>query len=137
MKIMLDTNVVLDVLLKREPFFQASYEVMRLSAVDALEGCVSAAAVTDIFYLLRKALRDNQAAKNGIEKLGQIVGFVDALGEDVHTAIASDMSDFEDALVAAIAQRCGVDCIVTRNTRDYRESPVKALTPDELLKHIT
>ena len=137
MKIMLDTNVVLDVLLKREPFFQASYEVMRLSAVDALEGCVSAAAVTDIFYLLRKALRDNQAAKNGIEKLGQIVGFVDALGEDVHVAIASDMSDFEDALVAAIAQRCGVDCSVTRNTRDYRESPVKALTPDELLKHIT
>ena len=134
MKIMIDTNVVLDVLLRREPFFQASYEVMKRSALEQVEGFVSATAATDIFYLLRRALKDPRAARDSLEKLMQLVGFADALGEDVHTAIVSNMTDFEDALVAAIAQRCHMDYIVTRNTRDFAESPVKALAPQAFLE---
>lgn len=134
MKIMIDTNVVLDVLLRREPFFQASYEVMKRSALEQVDGFVSATAATDIFYLLRRALRDDRTAKDNLEKLMQLVGFADALGEDVHAAIASNMADFEDALVSAIAERCHMDYIVTRNTKDYVESPVKALTPQEFLE---
>ena len=133
MKVMIDTNVVLDVLLKREPFFQASYEVMKRSALEQAEGFISATAATDIFYLLRKVLKDKQAAKDSLEKLMHLVGFADALGEDVNAAIASNMTDFEDALVSAIAARCRMDYIITRNTRDFRESPVKAITPQELL----
>ena len=134
MKVMIDTNVVLDVLLQREPFFQASYEVMKQSALETLEGFVSASAATDIYYLLRRALRDDARAKESMEKLLQLVGIADALGEDVHAAVASNMPDFEDALVASIAERCQMAYIVTRNTKDYVESPVKALTPDEFLK---
>lgn len=133
MRIMIDTNVVMDVLLKREPFFQASYEVMKQSALEQAEGFISAAAATDIFYLLRKVLKDKQAAKDSLEKLMQLVGFADALGEDMNAALASNMTDFEDALVSAIAARCRMDYIITRNTRDFRESPVKALTPQEFL----
>ena len=129
MKIMIDTNIVLDVLLRREPFFQASYEVMKRSALEQVEGFVSATAATDIYYLLRRALKDDQAAKDGLERLLQLVGFADALGEDVHAAIASNMADFEDALVSAIAARCHMDYIVTRNAKDFRDSPVKALEP--------
>ena len=133
MKIMIDTNIVLDVLLRREPFFQASYEVMKRSALEQVEGFVSATAATDIYYLLRRALKDDQAAKDGLERLLQLVGFADALGEDVHAAIASNMADFEDALVSAIAARCHMDYIVTRNARDFKDSPVKALEPREFL----
>ena len=133
MKIMIDTNVVLDVLLRREPFFRDSYEVMKRSALEQVEGFVSATAATDIYYLLRRALKDSRAAKDSLEKLSQLVCFADALGEDVHAAIASNMADFEDALVAAIAERCHIDYIVTRNGRDYRESPVRALSPEEFL----
>ena len=133
MKIMIDTNVVMDVLLKREPFYSASYEVMRQSALERVEGFVSATAATEIFYLLRRALGDRQAAKDSLEKLAQIVSFADALGEDVQAALASNMADFEDALVAAIAERCKMDYIVTRNTGDFKESPVRALTPMEFL----
>ena len=133
MKVMIDTNVVMDVLLKREPFFQASYEVMKRSALEQMEGFISAAAATDIFYLLHKTLKDKQAAKESLEKLLKLVGFADALSDDVTAALASNMSDFEDALVSAIAARCRMDYIVTRNTRDYQESPVKALTPQDFL----
>ena len=133
MKIMIDTNVILDVLLKREPFYSDSYEVMKQSALERVEGYVSATAATDIFYILRRAIGDRQAAKDNLEKLFQIVSFADALGEDVHAALASNMTEFEDALVAAIAERCKMDCIVTRDTVNFKESPVRALTPGEFL----
>ena len=134
MKIMIDTNIVMDVLLKREPFFASSYEVMKRSALEQVEGFVSSTAATDIFCLLRRALKDGQAARDSLEKLSRLVGFADALGEDVHAALASNMPDFEDALVAAIAERCHMDCIVTRNTRDFVESPVRAMTPQAFLE---
>lgn len=133
MKVMIDTNIVLDVLLQREPFFQASYEVMKRSAQDEIEGFVSASAATDIFYLLRRELKDRQKAKDILETLFQLIGFADALGEDVYAAIASNMVDFEDALVAAVAARCQMNYIITRDTRDFTDSPVKALSPDEFL----
>lgn len=134
MKVMIDTNIVLDVFLQREPFFQASYEVMKQSALEKLEGFVSASAATDIYYLLRRSLKDDGRAKDSMEKLLQLVGIADALGEDVHAAVASNMSDFEDALVASIAERCQMEYIITRNTKDYTESPVKAITPEDFLK---
>ena len=134
MKIMIDTNVVLDVLLKREPFFAASYEVMKQSALEQCEGFVSASAAMDIFYLLRRSLKDTAKAKESMEKLLQLVGIADALGEDVWAAVASNMTDFEDALVASIAQRCQMAFVVTRNVKGYLESPVKAMTPEEFLK---
>lgn len=133
MKVMIDTNIVLDVFLQREPFFQASYEVMKQSALEKLEGFVSASAATDIYYLLRRSLKDDGKAKDSMEKLLQLVGIADALGEDVHAAVASNMTDFEDALVASIAERCQMEYIITRNTKDYLESPVKARTPEEFL----
>ena len=134
MKAMIDANIVLDVFLQREPFFQASYEVMKQSALEKLEGFVSASAATDIYYLLRRSLKDDGRAKDSMEKLLQLVGIADALGEDVHAAVASNMSDFEDALVASIAERCQMEYIITRNTKDYTESPVKAITPEDFLK---
>lgn len=134
MRVMMDTNIVLDVFLQREPFFQASYEVMKLSALEKLEGFVSASAATDIYYLLRRSLKDDARAKESLEKLLQLVGIADALGEDVHAAVASNMGDFEDALVASIAARCQMEYIITRNTKDYIDSPVKAITPEAFLK---
>ena len=134
MKLMLDTNVVLDVFLKREPFFSASYKVMKLSALEKHEGFVSASAATDMFYLLRRSLKNVAVAKESMEKLLQLVGLADALGEDVHAAVASNMTDFEDALIASIAQRCQMSYIITRNVKDFSDSPVKAVTPEEFLQ---
>ena len=134
MKIMIDTNVVLDILLKREPFFLASYEVMKQPALEQCEGFVSASAATDVLCLLRRSQKNAGKAKEGMEKLLQLVGIADAMGEDVHAAVASNMGDFEDALVASIAERCQMSFIVTRNVKDYANSPVKAITPEEFMK---
>lgn len=107
---------------------------MKQSALKELEGFISASAATDIYDLLRRSLKDDARAKDSMEKLLQLVGIADALGEDVHAAVASNMSDFEDALVASIAERCQMEYIITRNTKDYTESPVKAIAPEDFLK---
>ena len=134
MKVMLDTNVVLDVLLGREPFFADSQAVARQAALRRIEAFISAAAATDFFYLLPRNLKDKEKAKAGMKKLLRLVRIADALGEDVYTAFASGMEDVEDALVAAIAERYGMDCIVTRNAKDFAGSPVAALTPQDFLR---
>ena len=134
MRILIDTNVILDIVQKREPFFADSYQSLRKAIEADTECLISASAVTDIFYLLRRAFRSPQKAKERIEQLSRIVTFVDVQGADIHTALMRSMPDFEDAVVAAVAERNGAAYILTRNINDFAGSPVPAITPAEFLK---
>ena len=133
MTILWDTNILLDILQKREPFFADSYRALR-KAMDADNEClISAAAATDIFYILRKALRSSEKAKIHIEQLSQLFTFADVTGTDIHTALIRSTPDFEDAVVDAVAERSGACCIVTRNIKDFAGSAVPAITPTDFL----
>ncbi len=129
MKLLIDTNVILDIFQKREPFFADSYKAMQ-KAIEANTECmISASAATDIFYMLRKFLQSAEKAKLRIEQLSQLVTFADVQGMDIHTAPTCTMPDFEDAVVDAVAERNGVDYILTRNIKDFAGSAVPAVTP--------
>lgn len=132
MRILIDTNVVLDVLLRREPFFEASYGALRQATVSDTECFVSATAITDIFYLLRKALGSGEA-RLSLERLLQLVLVADVLALDIQTAVSDPMPDFEDAVVHAVAARNKADYILTRNTEDFEGSTVPAITPQDYL----
>lgn len=134
MTILLDTNVILDILQKREPFFADSYKALRKAIEGEADCLISATAATDIFYVLRKALQSSQQAKGHIEQLSQLVTFADVQGVDIHTALMRSMPDFEDAVVDAVAERHGASYIVTRNIRDFAGSVVQAITPTDFLK---
>lgn len=97
------------------------------------ECLLSASAVTDIFYVLRKALQSPQQAKERVEQLAALVTFADVTGMDIHTALSREMQDFEDAVVDAVAERNEADCILTRNTKDFAGSIVPAVTPSDFL----
>ncbi len=134
MIILIDTNVILDVVQKRQPFFSNSYQALR-KAIEANAVClISASAVTDIFYILRKALQSAQKARERIEQLSQIVTFADVQGSDIHTALMRPMPDFEDAVADAVAKRNNADYILTRNSKDFTGSVVPAITPADFLK---
>ena len=126
MRILIDTNVILDILQKREPFFADSYRALRKAIESDVECLISATAATDIFYMLRKAFG---SAKQAREQLAQIVTFADVQGMDIHTALMRDMPDFEDAVVDAVAERNGASCILTRNIKDFAGSVVPAILP--------
>ena len=133
MRILIDTNVILDILQKREPFFADSYRPLRKAIESDAECLLSASAATDIFYMLRKALGSAQQAKEQIEQLAQLVSFADVQGMDIHTALMREMPDFEDAVVDAVAERNGASYILTRNIKDFAGSVVPAILPVDFL----
>ncbi|WP_418790853.1 PIN domain-containing protein [Phosphitispora sp. TUW77] len=134
MRILFDTNIILDILLKREPFFEASYDALKQAAANNTECLVSAAAVTDIFYLLRKGLGDTDKAKEYLERLMQLIIIADVLALDIQTALSDSIPNFEDAVVHAVAARNKVDYILTRNTKDFKDAAVPVITPQNFLK---
>ncbi len=133
MTLLIDTNVIMDVLGKREPFFQDSYAALHKCIKAETECLISVSAVTDIFYLLRKSLHSAERAKEQIEQLSQIVTFADVQAVDVQTALMREMPDFEDAIVDAVAERKRSDYILTRNVRDFSKSKIPAITPTDFL----
>lgn len=134
MRILIDTNVILDIIQKREPFFGDSYRALRKAIEADAECLISASAATDIFYLLRKAMQSTHLAREQIEQLSQLVTFADVQGMDIHTALMRTMSDFEDAVADAVAERNGASYILTRNIKDFSGSVVPAITPTDFLK---
>ncbi len=98
MRVLIDTNVILDILQKREPFFTDSYRALRRALENDAECLISASAATDIFYVLRKSLGSAQQAKEHVDQLAQVVSFADVQGMDIHTALMRAMPDFEDAV---------------------------------------
>ena len=133
MRIMVDTNVLLDILQKREPFFADSYKALRKAIEAEAECLLSASAVTDIFYVLRKALQSPRQARERLEQLAALVTFADVTGMDIHAALSREMQDFEDAVVDAVAERNEADCILTRNAKDFFGSVVPAISPTDFL----
>ena len=137
MRVLIDTNVILDILQKREPFFTDSYRALRRALENDAECLISASAVTDIFYVLRKSLGSAQQAKEHIDQLAQVVSFADVQGMDIHTALMRAMPDFEDAVadavVDAVAERSGASYILTRNIKDFTGSVVPAILPADFL----
>lgn len=134
MKILIDTNVILDIFQKRDPFFSDSYQALHKAIEAEYECLISASAATDIFYMLRKFLKSVDQAKERIEQLSHLVTFADVQGMDIQTALMRTMPDFEDAVVDAVAERNYASYILTRNTKDFIGSVVPAVTPTDFLK---
>lgn len=137
MKIMCDTNVIIDVLLEREPFAEASCRVLSLCEEHKIEGFVSASSVTDIYYLVRKYTHSTELAYKAVGKLLEIVKVCSVTNNDILTAFQRKARNFENCLVATCAKSIRCNCIVTRNKKDFEEFDIPLLTPEELLQQFT
>ena len=134
MKALIDTNVILDALMGREPFNTAAEEIIILSAEEKISACITASSVTDIYYILKKYIKQVKLARQAILKLMTVVNVLDVTGSDCEKACELPMEDYEDALCAYCARRHKVDCIVTRDFEHFEGSPVEAMKPDVFLK---
>jgi len=136
MKVLLDTNVLLDIIEKREPFFTCSYQVFMKSAVREIEAILGASSVTDIYYVTRRNCKDAEQAIGYILDMLKVVTPVDTKAVDIQEALRLHFPDFEDAVIAATAEREKADYIITRNTGDFAKSPVPSISPaDFIMKH--
>ena len=135
MKVLIDTNVVLDVLCKREGFYEDAARIMKYCEVNKITGVISALTIPNIVYIMRKEL-DAQKTRDVIEKLQLVFTVADLKADDIKKALSMDFKDFEDALQSACASRIKADYIITRNIRDFVNSKVAAIKPTELLERI-
>jgi predicted nucleic acid-binding protein len=128
-RILFDTNVVLDVLLDRQPHVEASAAAWAAIETGSAEGMLAAHAVTTIHYLVQKEMGNGKARRilSSILRVFGVAAIDDAV---VQEALQLPFSDFEDAVTAAAARLAGCECIVTRNPKDFRRSPVRCLTPE-------
>ena len=127
---MVDTNVVLDVLLNRPAFVQDSATILR-AASEEIQEFITASAVTDIYYIARKELKDSLQTKMLIRNLLQVVHVASVSEVDVWAALDSNWKDFEDSVQNAVAEHQRFDYIITRNPSDYKDSSLPILTPQE------
>ena len=135
MVILIDTNVALDFLTVRQPFYQSAKAILQACASDNVQGYIAFHSLPNIFYILRKSYSDEDR-RSMLEKLCLILRVTGASHERVCDAISrGEFSDFEDCLQDECAQEVSADYIVTRNVDDFKHSRVKAITPEEFLQH--
>ena len=132
-KVLVDTNVLLDYLLIREPFYEYSYKIVSDCVDGKLDGCIAAHSISNMFFILRKDFE----IKERREILINICKIFTVEGIDFEKILAGlyneDFSDFEDCLQMECAKTFGADYIITRNVADYQNSEIPPVTPQEFL----
>jgi predicted nucleic acid-binding protein len=133
MRIFIDADIILDLLLAREPFFSGATRLFSLVQDGEIEGCVSPLIFSNLFYVLRKELSGPEAV-SALRKLRLLTNVLPVGEETIDLALASSFTDFEDAIqyYAALAQ--DLDAIVTRNKQDYRPAKLPILTAEECIQ---
>jgi len=132
-KMMIDTNVIIDYLTDRLPFADYSERIIDMCALGNASGFLTASAATDIYYVTSKTVGREKALDN-LKALFGVINIADVGKKDLLHAMDLDMNDFEDALVSVCAKRIKADYIVTRNERDFVNSPVAPITPEIFIK---
>ena len=136
MRALLDTCIVIDLLQKREPFFDDAHQIFLAVANQKYEGAISANSVTDIYYLMHHFLHSDIKTRKALDTLFKLFRVLDTTELDCKKALLSPVSDYEDALMVETALSNKVDCIITRNTKDYVKAEVSILSPKEFIKKL-
>ncbi len=133
MRLFLDTNIVLDYLLRRAPFYHDSRTVTLLGCLGETENFISASTVNDINYFLAKEY-GSLRAQEIIETDLDFLKLAPVTQSEIASALKRRWTDFEDSVVAACAETISADFIITRNQKDFKLSKIRALSPMELLQ---
>ena len=135
-KILFDTDVILDFFFDRKPHSEIASQLLSLCESKRLAGFVTPVICSNVYYILRRTARHNKV----IDKLKQLLMIVDVVqmnGDVVRWALNSDFRDFEDALQNyAVVRTNQINVIVTRNIKDYRNSKLGVLTPENYLRQL-
>jgi predicted nucleic acid-binding protein len=130
--ILIDINVLLDVLLKREAFYNASAELLAAVETGRVEGFIAAHSVTPLFYLIQKG-NSSSHARATITNLLQFIKILPIDQNTIEQALNLNFRDFEDAvqMISAVQQK--VDCLITRNVKDYQPALLPVMQPVDFL----
>ena len=132
MRIFVDTNLLLDVIARREPFYAAAARVWTMAETGACEALVSAISFNNVFYIVRKA-GDTATARRALVPLRDVFACIAPHQRILNQAIDSEIPDFEDAIQLYSAIHAHADYLLTRNVGDFPSGILPILTADEFL----
>jgi len=133
MKVFIDTNLVLDVLAERKPFYETSARIWELVENRDLTGYLSATTITDVFYILRKQL-GSERAYDTVNKIMMVFDITSVSQADIKKALNLGFKDFEDALQVVCAKKTGAKYLITRNKEDFQEAQgIEVVDPEAFL----
>lgn len=135
MKVLIDTNVILDVLYKREGFYEDSLKIWKLCETRKIDGYISALSIPNIVYILRREL-DPEKTLEVINNINLVFKIYDLKSEIIMQAAEKKTKDYEDALQMVTAQKLKASFIVTRNIKVFTGSKIIAVKPSELLERL-
>ena len=124
----------IDALQSRKPFDKDAEAVFLSVANRRCVGFLTANSVTDIYYLMHKALHSQEETKKVLGVLFSLFEILDTCGIDCRKALTSEVSDYEDAVMIEAAARAEIDCIVTRNLKDYAGAPMPVYSPEQFVE---
>lgn len=136
MKVLLDTNIIVDIALERQPFFGNSETVLSFVELRQIEGYISASSFGDLYYIIRR----EKGRDLTLEFLRHIVTFCQVATVDstvINMSFSSNFKDFEDAIQYSTAVNNNLDAIITRNPRDFPVTTPQILTPEQLIQELT
>jgi len=128
-----DTDIILDLLAKREPFYPYAAELFSLADSGKINIYVTPIIITNIHYILRKAVGKDKAIQN-LLKLKLLVKILAVDEKIIELALASGFSDFEDAVQYYTARENDIPILLTRNTKDFKKAGITIMTAEEYVK---
>lgn len=132
-EIYIDSDIILDLLAKREPFYPFSAELFSLVEEGKINAFVSPLIFSNLYYLLRK-LKSKEIARKSLYKLKLLVKILPVDEKIIELALLSEFDDFEDAIQYYTAKGNNIHYLVTRNIKDYKKADITICTAEEYLK---
>lgn len=131
-KVLIDTNIILDIVLNREKFYENSVNVIKYLSSNSFEIHISSTTVTDIYYIVKKE-KGHVAAIDFLQSILKFISIAGVNQETVELAMVSKIKDFEDAVQESTCVLSSLDAIITRNKKDFKNSKINIFTPYEFL----
>ncbi|RPH85783.1 MAG: PIN domain-containing protein [Chroococcales cyanobacterium metabat2.561] len=136
MKILIDTNIIIDNALEREPFWNASEQVLSLIEKGTIAGYISASTFSDLYYIIRKA-RGRDWTLTYLKQLINFCQIATVNQAAIIIAFTTNFQDFEDSIQYSTAVVNKLDAIITRNTQDFPIVTPRIITPEQLIAELT
>jgi len=127
MDLLIDSNVILDYMLERQPFFNPADKLFNIISDNnnSVKGYVSASAVTDVYYIAYRTLKNHEQVRELLAEVLNVVKIISVTGENIHNAFNLNWKDFEDAVQYSEAVSNNIDAIITRNMKGFSQGEVK------------
>ncbi len=132
-KVFVDTNIIIDLLAKREPFYKDAQDLFTLSDKKEIQLCISSLSFANAYYSIAKHHKEVDAKKY-LAKFKVLFTVLPLEDKSIELALASEFNDFEDGLQYFTAMDNDADIIITRNKKDFKNSKIPVLTAGEYLK---